>query len=71
MVKLIHKYVYTDRPFEKAAPSIRNGAMRINKNAALNMGSVNDQLNWFKSEGLVKESITSETLVDSSYSEMI
>ncbi len=71
MVKLIHKYVYTDRPFEKAAPSIRNGAMRINKNAGLNMASVNDQLGWFKSEGLIKDSITTDTLVDGSYAEMI
>lgn len=70
MVKLIHKYVYADRPYEKAAPSIRNGAMRINKNAALNMGSVNDQLGWFRSEGLIKDSVTAETLVDPSYAEM-
>ena len=69
MVKLIHKYVYTDRPFDKAAPSIRNGAMRINANASLNMASVNDQLDWFKSEGLVKETITTETVVDTSYVE--
>ena len=27
MIKLVHKYVYADRPYEKAAPSIRNGAM--------------------------------------------
>ncbi|MBE1285596.1 MAG: ABC transporter substrate-binding protein [Rhodobacteraceae bacterium] len=71
MVKLIHKYVYTDRPFEKAEGSIRNGAMRINKNAGLNMESVNDQLNWFKSEGLVKDSITADTLVDPSYAPTI
>ncbi len=70
MVRLIHKYVYADRPFEKAEKSIRNGAMRINKNASLNMASVNDQLNWFKSEKLIKDSITAETLVDSSYAEM-
>ena len=69
MVKLVHKYVYTDRPYDKAKPSIVNGAMRINKNAALNMASVEDQLGWFKSEGLVKDSITTETLVDSSYAE--
>ncbi|MEM8691367.1 MAG: ABC transporter substrate-binding protein [Pseudomonadota bacterium] len=71
MVKLIHKYVYTDRPYEKAAPSIRNGAMRINADAALNMASVEDQLNWFKLEKLVKESITTETLVDGSYAEIV
>ena len=63
--------LYTDRPFEKAAPSIRNGAMRINANAALNMASVQDQLSWFQSEGLVKASITTDTRVDGSYVEMM
>jgi NitT/TauT family transport system substrate-binding protein len=71
MVKLIHKYVYADRPYEKAKPSIVNGSMRINANAALNMASVTDQVNWFKSEGLVKDSITTETLVDPSYVDMM
>ena len=67
MVKLVHKYVYADRPYEKAAPSIINGAMRISADASLNMDSVKDQLDWFKSEKLVKDSITIDTLVDSSY----
>ncbi|OLT60220.1 ABC transporter substrate-binding protein [Moorena bouillonii] len=67
MVKLIHKYVYTDRPYEKAAPSIRNGAMRISKDAALNTASVMDQLEWFQAEDLVKPTITIDTLVDASY----
>ena len=70
MVKLIHKYVYTDREYEKAKPSIVNGAMRINANAALNMASVEDQVDWFKSEGLVKDSVTTEMLVDPSYVEV-
>ena len=69
MVKLVHKYVYVDRPYEKAAPSIRNGAMRISTNAALHADSIKDQLNWFKSEKLVKQQITFDTLVDSSYVE--
>ncbi|MEM0946119.1 MAG: ABC transporter substrate-binding protein [Pseudomonadota bacterium] len=71
MVKLIHKYVYTDREYDKAKPSIVNGAMRINANAALNMASVADQIDWFKSEGLVKDSVTTEMLVDPSYVEVI
>jgi NitT/TauT family transport system substrate-binding protein len=71
MVKLIHIYVYADRPYEKARGSIINGAMRINKDAGLNMDSVNDQLSWFKSEKLIKDNITSEMLVDSSYVPMI
>ncbi len=69
MVKLIHKYVYTSRPYEKAAPSIRNGAMRINKNAKLNTTNVKDQLDWFKSEGLVSKDITMDMLVDTSFVE--
>ncbi|MCF6327406.1 MAG: ABC transporter substrate-binding protein [Devosiaceae bacterium] len=71
MVRLVHKYVYTDRTFEKAKPSIVNGAMRLNSGAALNMSSVKNQLDWFKSEKLVKDSITMDTLVDSSYVESI
>lgn len=64
MVKLIHKYVYADRPYEKAAPSIRNGAMRVNEGAALNIASIEDQLNWFKSEELVPADVTMDKLVD-------
>ena len=67
MVQLVHKYVYADRPYEKAKPSIVNGAMRINAGAALNMASVTDQVDWFKSEKLIKQGITVETLVDPSY----
>ncbi len=71
MVKLIHKYVYADKPLEKAEKSIRNGAMRINEGAALKMGSVRDQLAWFKAEGLVKPEITEDVLVDKSYVKII
>lgn len=71
MVQLIHKYVYTDRPYDKAKPSIVNGAMRISPDAALNMASIADQVQWFQSEGLIKDTITTETLVDRSYVETI
>jgi NitT/TauT family transport system substrate-binding protein len=67
MVDLIHKYVYTDRPREKAAPSIINGTMRINEGARLNTASVQDQLSWFQSEGLVDGDISLDTFVDTSY----
>jgi NitT/TauT family transport system substrate-binding protein len=71
MVDLIHKYVYTDRPREKAAPSIINGTMRLNSGAALNLASVQDQLGWFQSEGLVDADISVDTLVDTSYVDII
>ena len=70
MVRLIHKYVNADRPFEQAAPSIRNGAMRINAEARLNLGSVEDQLNWFQSSGLVSDTVTIDMLVDKSFVEV-
>ncbi|MEL7099268.1 MAG: ABC transporter substrate-binding protein [Pseudomonadota bacterium] len=71
MVDLIHKYVYTDRPREKAAPSIINGTMRLNKGAALNVASVRDQLEWFQSEGLIDGSVTLDALIDTSYVETV
>jgi NitT/TauT family transport system substrate-binding protein len=69
IVAMIHDYVYTDRPLEAADPAIRAGAMRINEHSRLNLGSVEDQLDWFKSEGLVPETATVETLVDPSFVE--
>lgn len=68
-VKLIHKYVYAERPYEKAAPSIRDGAMRINEGAKLNLTSVKHQLDWFKSEGLVAQGVSIDRLVDTSFVE--
>lgn len=67
MVDIIHKYVYADRPREKAAPSIINGSMRLNAGAALNVASVTEQLDWFKSEKLVDSDISLATLIDTSY----
>lgn len=70
MVALIHEFVYADRPLEKAAPSIIAGTMRLNEGAALNLGSVRDQLDWFKAEGLVDASVALTDLVDDSYVEI-
>lgn len=67
MVELIHKYVYADRPIEKAAPSIINGTMRLNEGAAINMTSLQDQLSWFQSENLVDGDISLDQVVDGSY----
>ena len=67
MVKLIHKYVYTSRPYEKAAPSIKNGAMRLQPGMRLNFTNVKKQLAWFQAEGLVKKAVTIEQVVDTSF----
>ena len=71
MVDLIHKYVYTDRPREKAAPSIINGTMRLNEGAKMNVASVRDQLEWFQSEDLVGKDIPLDALIDTSYVETV
>lgn len=71
MVKLIHQYVYTDREFEKAKPSIVNGTMRINEGAKLNMASIEDQLTWFRDGGYVDAEVTIDDLVDTSYVEVM
>ena len=54
--RLIHKYVYTSRPYKKAAGSIQAGSMRLQPNGQLNLTSVKHQLNWFKAEKLVPNS---------------
>ncbi|WP_339850937.1 ABC transporter substrate-binding protein [uncultured Nisaea sp.] len=69
MTRLIHKYVYTSRPFEKAAPSIKNGAMRLQPGLKLNLTNVKKQLAWFQSEGLVGKDISIDTLVDTQFVE--
>lgn len=71
MVDLIHKYVYTDRPREKAAGSIINGTMRLNEGAKLNVASVRDQLEWFQSEDLVGKDIPLDALIDTSFVEAV
>ena len=67
IVELIHKYVYTGQPLEKADPLIRAGAMRIAEKARLNLASVKDQLDWFESEKMVPPGVTMAKLVDTSF----
>jgi len=67
MVDLIHKYVYTSRPREKAAPSIKAGAVYLNEGAALNVKDVQAQLDWFKANKLAPAGLTIDKMVDSSF----
>lgn len=67
IAKIVHKYVEMDLPPEQAKTNLINGAMRINKGLALSLGSVTEQLNWFKDEKMVKDTITPEMLFDTSY----
>ena len=69
VTRIIHNYVYTDRAYEDAAPTIQAGAMYLNRNAALNRTDVAAQMAWFVSEGLVDSDLTVDQLVDSSFVE--
>jgi NitT/TauT family transport system substrate-binding protein len=69
MTRLLHKYVYADRPYEDAAGPIQAGSMRLQPNARLSVASVRDQLEWFQAEGLVSDAITLDMLVDQSFVE--
>jgi NitT/TauT family transport system substrate-binding protein len=69
IVAMVHEYVYNDQPLEGADPKIRAGAMRVSPGAALDLASVQDQLEWFMSEGLVPAEASVETLVDTRFVE--
>ncbi len=67
MVKLIHKYVYTSRPYAKAARSIKAGAVYLNPGASLDLKSIAHQLKWHQSQGFVAKTVTMEQIVDTSF----
>ena len=67
MTRMIHKYVYIDRPYESAAPAIQAGAMFLNEDAALNKTGVDAHMQWFKDEGLVDTDLSVDKLVDDSF----
>ncbi|UCE31890.1 MAG: ABC transporter substrate-binding protein [Burkholderiales bacterium] len=67
MVDIIHKYVYSDRPREKAAPPIKAGSVFMSANAALNVKDVARQLAWFQQAGLAPKTLTMEEMVDTRF----
>ena len=70
MTQLIHKYVYAERPYEKAAKSIKAGAIYVNEGARLDLGDVAKQLAWFQDEGLVAEGFGYRDIVDTRFVEV-
>lgn len=67
VVKMIHQYVYSDQPIEKAGPRIQAGAMLVSPQGELNLASVRDQLEWFQSEGMVSKDLSLQQVVDTSF----
>lgn len=66
---IVAKYAYPDTDIAKAGPAISGGAMRLSKDAALNVKSVADQLDWMKSEKLVPAAASIDKLVDPQFVE--
>lgn len=71
LARIVHKYVESDSPFETARQNLIDGAMHIDQGLAIKLGSCVEQLDWFKAEGMVKDTITKEQLFDTSYVETI
>ena len=69
LTKIIHKYVYQDRPYDKAAPPIQAGAMYLNEGARLHLSDVENQMKWFQAAGLVPKTLTLDKLVDKGFVE--
>lgn len=69
MTRLIHRYVYTDRPYDEAAPSIQAGVIYVNEDARLNVGDVAAQLRWFQDQGLLATDFDYTDIVDTRFVE--
>lgn len=69
VTEIIASYAFPDQPYEKAAKAIQDGAMRMAPDARLNVSSVEDQLEWMKSENLIPQTASMDKLVDPSFVE--
>src|SRR5699024_4957049 len=67
VVAMIHKYVYSDQPAAEADPKIRNGAMFITKDAALDADDVRAQVQWYQAHGLVGKAADPDTFINTDF----
>ncbi|MGE3247266.1 MAG: ABC transporter substrate-binding protein [Beijerinckiaceae bacterium] len=63
MTKLIHKYVYNERPYDKAAPGIKAGAVYMAEGGSLDVKNVEKQLKWNQEHKFAPASLTMEQLL--------
>ncbi|EEB82456.1 sulfonate ABC transporter, periplamic sulfonate-binding protein [Roseobacter sp. GAI101] len=67
MVEIIHQHVYSDQPIKQATGPIIAGSMRLASGSCLGAASLRDQLDWFRSENLIDQDVTYETVIDDSF----
>ena len=68
---ILHKYVNTSSPFELVRQTLVDDATLINRGLALSKASVVEQLEWFKSEKMVKDTITADMVFDTSHVDIL
>ncbi|MBV5264816.1 ABC transporter substrate-binding protein [Pinisolibacter aquiterrae] len=71
IAEIVHRYVNTTTPADVARATLVSDATRINRGLALSMKSLREQLDWFKAEKMVKDTVTPEMVFDTSYVETI
>ena len=54
-------------PAQKAAPSIKAGAVYMTEGAALDIADLKRQLAWFQAQGFAPKTLTTEKYIDSSF----
>lgn len=69
MVRILHKYVSPDQPYEKAAPGIRAGAVYMAENAVLDVKDVAKQLKWNQEHKFAPAGLKVEDLLAPGYAE--
>ncbi|HLQ85691.1 MAG TPA: ABC transporter substrate-binding protein [Salinisphaeraceae bacterium] len=67
VVAIIHNYVYQDQPAAEAEPKIRNGAMYITEDAALNAADVREQVRWYQARGLVNAAADPDAFINADF----
>ena len=67
ILEIVHKYVYSDQPAEKAYPKIRNGAMFITEEGKLDVEDVKAQVKWYQERGYVSDSANPDDFIDTSF----
>ena len=71
LAAIVHAHVDATSPLDPFRQTMIDDAIRINRGLALALPSVTEQLDWFKAEKMVKDTITQEMVFDTSYVEIL
>lgn len=63
----IARYVYPGKPLGRSAVSVEVGAYYMDLNARLDFADIERQVEWYKAQGLVEQSVDAKSVVDPSF----